>query len=371
MHPEDGSLQPKPSSCHPWTGGHLSSPDITIGIKRPTRGQARRLESPYLALLRMGFCRRCVATNGRALLPPDFTLARILPQKDRWRCPFCSTVRRVTPPGRYPASCLVELGLSSPISSGRPPGLLDCSFPTLSPVTAPVNMHRTSPPGQGTKILPAWAFRRVTIYLTQERGDSRMVAEGSHYREREIMPYPICHECAHIIELEVSTYWSYHGSVTCPTCKARMNIVTESGKLLESKPFIDRSFVVGIHKAIPAQPLGDYQDAVNCLAYRLWKPSAVMARRSLQGALLLRGVPEETPQKMVQWAVGNGILGAKQERLANTVIFFGGKGAHPEETSINEVGELEATQGLRVTKELLLALFPPPPPAPPQRFLTP
>src|SRR5208283_6154363 len=36
---------------------------------------------------------------------------------------FCCTVRRVTPPGRYPAPCLVEFGLSSPIiydRGGRP-----------------------------------------------------------------------------------------------------------------------------------------------------------------------------------------------------------------------------------------------------------
>ena len=34
---------------------------------------------------------------------------------------FCGAVRRVTPPGRYPASCPVELGLSSRSwASGRP-----------------------------------------------------------------------------------------------------------------------------------------------------------------------------------------------------------------------------------------------------------
>ena len=35
---------------------------------------------------------------------------------------FCGTFRRVTPPGRYPAPCPKELGLSSPFYQGRLPG---------------------------------------------------------------------------------------------------------------------------------------------------------------------------------------------------------------------------------------------------------
>jgi hypothetical protein len=102
-----------------------------------------------------------------------------------------------------------------------------------------------------------------------------------------------------------------------------------------------------------------------CLIHLAFKASAVMSRRSLQGALLAKQVPEDTPMKMIQWANSNKILGARELRLATTITFFGGKGAHPGESEINLVGELEATQGLRVTKELLLFLFPPPPPKDP------
>ena len=66
---------------------------------------------PCVALLRVGFARRRVSTDGRELLPPDFTLTP------------------VSPPGRYVSvalsvglprlgvtqhPCPVELGLSSP-----------------------------------------------------------------------------------------------------------------------------------------------------------------------------------------------------------------------------------------------------------------
>ena len=48
---------------------------VAAEVKRPTRGRAGHSWSPYLALLQVGFGRRCVAARGRTLLPPDFTLA--------------------------------------------------------------------------------------------------------------------------------------------------------------------------------------------------------------------------------------------------------------------------------------------------------
>ena len=47
---------------------------VAAVVLQPTRGRAGRSWSLYLALLQVGFDRRCVATAGRALLPPDFTL---------------------------------------------------------------------------------------------------------------------------------------------------------------------------------------------------------------------------------------------------------------------------------------------------------
>jgi|GEM_PF-1081898 len=68
------------------------------------------LESPYLALLRVGFARHPPHGGGGELLPHHFTLT---PNKRGgmflWHFP------RVTPPGRYPAPCPVEFGLSSPM----------------------------------------------------------------------------------------------------------------------------------------------------------------------------------------------------------------------------------------------------------------
>ena len=69
-------------------GDHLSSPlsclaageSPLLAERRYRRGQAanpgtsRAPMSPYLALLQVGFSRRCVTADGRTLLPSDFTL---------------------------------------------------------------------------------------------------------------------------------------------------------------------------------------------------------------------------------------------------------------------------------------------------------
>src|SRR3972149_12192631 len=93
---------------------------VTRHLQRPTRGRAGHPLSSYLALLRVGFARPASHPAAGALLPHHFTLTR-----PRRAVCFCGTFRRVTPPGRYPAPCPAELGLSSPArgGSGHPASL--------------------------------------------------------------------------------------------------------------------------------------------------------------------------------------------------------------------------------------------------------
>jgi hypothetical protein len=58
------------------SGGHLSSPDVTAGVMRLTRGQIGYLMPPYSALLRMGFTRPASLHAAGELLPRHFTLTR-------------------------------------------------------------------------------------------------------------------------------------------------------------------------------------------------------------------------------------------------------------------------------------------------------
>jgi len=83
-----------------------------------------RIESrlpSYLVLLRVGFALPAALLRRRCALTAPFH-----PYPHRWRCGryiFCGTFRRVvqflpkkswSPPGRYPAHCSAEFGLSSP-----------------------------------------------------------------------------------------------------------------------------------------------------------------------------------------------------------------------------------------------------------------
>ena len=111
---------------------HSSSPGIAAGIKQPTRRlrTGRPQAPPYLVLLRAGFCLPPTLPEARCALTAPFH--HCLPRSPKRRadvrlCIFCATVRQVTLPGRYPAHCPMEFGLSSPpplrvTRSSRPRG---------------------------------------------------------------------------------------------------------------------------------------------------------------------------------------------------------------------------------------------------------
>jgi len=101
-----GRRLPAASSSLP--GGHK-------GRAAPRRSRA---PSPLLGLAPGGVCRAAVSPQRWCALTTPFH-----PYRCR-RCVFCGTFRRVTPPGRYPAPCSMESGLSSggaqPPATARP-----------------------------------------------------------------------------------------------------------------------------------------------------------------------------------------------------------------------------------------------------------
>ncbi len=119
----------------------LSRTIISLGLLLPTT--SRRLPESYppkakrneplltllLGVAPDGACRAVpVARKRGGLLPHHFTLTR---QGERYL--FCGAIRRVAPPGCYPASCSVESGLSSkPAKAGPrsppPPALRYCTM---------------------------------------------------------------------------------------------------------------------------------------------------------------------------------------------------------------------------------------------------
>src|SRR5215204_3680351 len=72
--------------------------------------------SPYLALLRAGFCLPPMLPPARCALTAPFHPCHLRPlsRAPARRYIFCATFLRVAPTGRYPAHCPAEFGLSSP-----------------------------------------------------------------------------------------------------------------------------------------------------------------------------------------------------------------------------------------------------------------
>ena len=104
----------------------------------------------------------CLRPYGRsgALLPHLFTLT--LAACARWRYVFCGTgrLRALTPdPGRYPAHCPAEFGLSSPGTTSAPAATAQpaCTF-ILRERTGSLSLHQ-SPVG----MIPAFSTIRMTV----------------------------------------------------------------------------------------------------------------------------------------------------------------------------------------------------------------
>ncbi len=97
-------------------------PPLPVGLVRPTRDVTGGPPCPCLALLPVGFAE---PPRSPAALVVSYTTVSPLPVPGgHRRSALCCTFRRVSPPGRYPAPCPVESGLSSAPLAPRPPGEL-------------------------------------------------------------------------------------------------------------------------------------------------------------------------------------------------------------------------------------------------------
>ena len=188
------------------------------------------------------------------------------------------------------------------------------------------------------------------------------------------MPVPECPHCANPHKLDARTYGFYKGPVTCRTCKKRFyvefgdesgpdwNGYVQGGQLLAPiRPVGNPELLEPLQGLpIPQSIIKDFEDAGHCLDYGIPRAAAVMCRSAVQGALFEKGIPEAAPQDMVNNAKGNKALSEMVYRLCMAAVFLGGKGAHPQESWLDKIGDQDAIQALLVTQRVLLELFPQP-----------
>ena len=190
-----------------------------------------------------------------------------------------------------------------------------------------------------------------------------------------IMPYPRCPHCGSMQILDNRTYGYYKGSITCSDCKG--NYHAEFGDVLTAEGLFDSGPKVGGQllsaprllgdpellkdltiPSIPRPLYNDYVEAVRCLAVDVPRAAAVMCRVTIQEALLLKGIPDDKPEKMVNIARSKQILSEMCHRQCLAAVFMCGKGAHPQSHWTEQVGSNEAKEALLITRRVLLELFP-------------
>ena len=107
------SVAYKPSSVF---GGHLSRPIVAEGFKRNPESLTGRLKRSFVSCSEWGLHR------GRVARPRVSSYLTFPPLHiQRYAVSLCCTFPGVAPAGRYPASCPMQLGLSSHLAArGRP-----------------------------------------------------------------------------------------------------------------------------------------------------------------------------------------------------------------------------------------------------------
>ena len=103
-------------------GDHLSRPFVTKRFKQPTMA-SNRAGSPSLVKLGLASDGACNAVSVTRSAVSSYLAFSPLPLARRYV--FCCAFLRVTPSGRYPSSCPVKPGLSSPGNSSSRDHLSD------------------------------------------------------------------------------------------------------------------------------------------------------------------------------------------------------------------------------------------------------
>jgi len=116
----------KPNFVLPFgSEDHSSVTRVAAVIEQPTRKLIAETGGSIASLFGLAPQGVCRAIDARArcgaLLPHRFTLTSEPLARFGWRSVFCCTFRRVAAPGRYPACCPLEFGLSSALSHSDPP----------------------------------------------------------------------------------------------------------------------------------------------------------------------------------------------------------------------------------------------------------
>ena len=170
-----------------------------------------------------------------------------------------------------------------------------------------------------------------------------------------------CEHCHRKSRLRIGGYYEIYGSAVAtsePVWRGGRSL-TAGGRLLSIEPVVSPELVVGGFEKIPDGPRQDLESAVRCFEIGEYRATAMLCRRCIQSALKFKGIPEDTPSRMINIARQRGRLTELAKKQSDAVTFMGGKAAHPDDDPLLNLVESDIRQGLQMVRRILLELFDP------------
>ena len=171
-----------------------------------------------------------------------------------------------------------------------------------------------------------------------------------------------CEHCYRKSRLQIGGYYQHYLGKAIAMSKpvwenGRLRI--QGGRLLSIEPEVSGELTLSASDKIPDGPRQDLQSAVRCLEIREYLATAMLCRRCIQSALKLKGIPEDTPAKMINTARQQNMLSELARKQSDAVTFMGNKAAHPHTDPLLDLREPDVRQGLQMVRRILLELFDP------------
>ncbi len=170
-----------------------------------------------------------------------------------------------------------------------------------------------------------------------------------------------CEHCHRKSHLKIGGYADWHGrtvDVTKPVA-SRLRSPIYGGRLLSIEPAVSPELILDASRKIPDGPRRDLESAVRCLEIQEFIASAMLARRCIQSALKIKGIPEGTPSRMINIARQNETISELAKKQSDAITFMGNKAAHPQDDPMLNLSGADIRQGLQMVRRILLELFDP------------
>ena len=173
------------------------------------------------------------------------------------------------------------------------------------------------------------------------------------------MPTVHCLNCAVPFELPIE-YNEYEGNVLCPSCKHMHLMSFISGRIKKQELLVTEVLHRKVIEEVPDAPddiNSDLWEAQICVSVNAHKATVVMCRRVLEQLCDDQGAQGNTLYEKISDLQSRGSISETDEKLFNTIRYFGNYGAHPTQDLLGEVSKKDSDLVLGVTIHLVRHIY--------------